>query len=353
VKVDDLISWRTNEYATIGRVPAINIAADEWNFVVGRGAELFKRLNQMPLKLGDIAEKIFQGLVTSADPIYLLEPIGEEKNGLISVKSNATDKTYSLEKGVIWPLCKGSIDIRRYSATPSKLVLFPYDAEASQTMGKTILITAQDFAKKFPCAWKYLNENVDTLRDREKGKMRHDGWYGYVYPKSVSLFARRKILTPSIASCASFTLDNKGELYFVGSGGGGGGGYGVILKDDCRMSYEYVLGILNSHLLDFLLRQTSSTFRGGYFAYSRQFIEPLPIHPINFSDPADKSRHDRMVELVERMLPLHKQLAAAKIEHEKTALQRQIEATDRQIDALVYELYGLTEEEIKIVEGRE
>jgi predicted nucleic acid-binding Zn-ribbon protein len=65
-----------------------------------------------------------------------------------------------------------------------------------------------------------------------------------------------------------------------------------------------------------------------------------------------KSRHDRMVELVERMLALHKQLTAAKIEHEKTALQRQIEATDRQIDALVYELYGLTEEEIKIVEGR-
>ena len=46
-------------------------------------------------------------------------------------------------------------------------------------------------------------------------------------------------------------------------------------------------------------------------------------------------------------------LAAAKIAHEQTALQRQIEATDRQIDVLVYELYGLTEEEIKIVEGRE
>lgn len=53
------------------------------------------------------------------------------------------------------------------------------------------------------------------------------------------------------------------------------------------------------------------------------------------------------------MLALHQQLAAAKIAHEQTALQRQIEATDRQIDALVYELYGLTEEEIKIVEGRE
>jgi len=58
-----------------------------------------------------------------------------------------------------------------------------------------------------------------------------------------------------------------------------------------------------------------------------------------------------MVSLVESMHTLHKQLQGARTPHEQTALQRQIEATDRQIDALVYELYGLTEEEIRIVEG--
>ena len=52
------------------------------------------------------------------------------------------------------------------------------------------------------------------------------------------------------------------------------------------------------------------------------------------------------------MLALHKQLAAAKTPHEKTAFQAQIAATDRQIDRLVYELYGLTEKEIRIVEER-
>ncbi len=59
-----------------------------------------------------------------------------------------------------------------------------------------------------------------------------------------------------------------------------------------------------------------------------------------------------MVSLVEQMLALHKSLVAAKTPNEKTYLQRQIEATDREIDQLVYELYGLTEEEIRIVEGR-
>ena len=61
--------------------------------------------------------------------------------------------------------------------------------------------------------------------------------------------------------------------------------------------------------------------------------------------------HDRMVQLVEQMLALHKQLAAAKAPHDRTVLQAQIDATDRQIDRLVYDLYGLTEEEIRIVEA--
>ena len=59
-----------------------------------------------------------------------------------------------------------------------------------------------------------------------------------------------------------------------------------------------------------------------------------------------------MVALVEQMLRLHQRLAEAVLPQDKTQLQRQIDATDQQIDRLVYELYGVTEEEIGIVEGR-
>ena len=58
-----------------------------------------------------------------------------------------------------------------------------------------------------------------------------------------------------------------------------------------------------------------------------------------------------MVELVGRILALHKDLDAAKTPAPRTVIQRQIELTDRQIDELVYELYGLTDEEVKIVEA--
>jgi hypothetical protein len=80
-------------------------------------------------------------------------------------------------------------------------------------------------------------------------------------------------------------------------------------------------------------------------------VETLPIRVIDSSNAADKARHDRMVQLVEHMLALHKQWATAKAPHDKTVLQAQIDATDRQIDRLVYDLYGLTEEEIRIVEA--
>jgi hypothetical protein len=77
----------------------------------------------------------------------------------------------------------------------------------------------------------------------------------------------------------------------------------------------------------------------------------VPIRAIDFSDAADKARHDRMVALVERMLELHILQTAARTPADRELYARQIEATDREIDALVYELYGLTAEEIAVVEG--
>jgi len=105
-------------------------------------------------------------------------------------------------------------------------------------------------------------------------------------------------------------------------------------------------------VLNWWLRATSTPFRGGYIALNRQYIERLPIRAIDFSSPADVARHDQMVALVERMLDLHKRLAEARVPVEKEQLQRQIDATDREIDRLVYELYELTPAEIAIVEGK-
>ena len=72
-----------------------------------------------------------------------------------------------------------------------------------------------------------------------------------------------------------------------------------------------------------------------------------------FLDPLFKALGwdvDNTSGYAETLFSLNRQFASAKTAHEKTALQRKIDATDRQIDNLVYELYGLTDDEIKIVE---
>jgi hypothetical protein len=93
--------------------------------------------------------------------------------------------------------------------------------------------------------------------------------------------------------------------------------------------------------------------RAGEYRYRLiyQYMEKVPIRVIDFSDRSDISRHKRIVELVKQMLESYERLPQAKTPNEKESLQRQIDATDKQIDQLVYQLYGLTDEEIEMVEG--
>ena len=81
------------------------------------------------------------------------------------------------------------------------------------------------------------------------------------------------------------------------------------------------------------------------------YLEPFPLPPLIPSDSNKEDMLERIVSLAESMLHLHKQLASAKTTHDKTVIQRQIDATDKQIDQLIYQLYGLTDEEIQIVES--
>jgi len=318
-----------------------------WAFGSAIKDKILRKIDSAGVVFGQICERMFQGLVTSADPVYILDAREVDKSaGLVTAYSREQERTYKLEIDVAKPLRKGSLHIRRYHIEEvSRYVIFPYQD------GK--LIPPEEFAARYPNCWAYLLANRERLENREQGKMRHAGWYGYVYPKNLTLFEQPKLLTPSIAQRASFSYDARGQCYFVGSGGGGGGGYGITLKEGA-LSPLYVLGLLNSRLLDYYLHSISSPFRHGWYAYNKQYIERLPIRRIHFDDPADVARHDRLAALVEEMLQLQREKAAAetRLLDSRHDLARQIEWLDAQIDALVYELYGLTEEEIAVVEGR-
>ena len=131
------------------------------------------------------------------------------------------------------------------------------------------------------------------------------------------------------------------------------GGFTITLGAACALKPEFVLGMLNSKLSFWFLRQISNIFRGGWITCTKQYFGELTIICPDLIIAADKYRHDKLVLLVEKMLALTPKLRAATSESEKATLQNAVTATDAQIDQLVYELYGLTEAEIKLVEGVE
>jgi len=126
---------------------------------------------------------------------------------------------------------------------------------------------------------------------------------------------------------------------------------GIKLKGG-KLALAFILGVVNSKLISFHhLNTSANAFKGAFPKVLIKDLLNIPIPIIDFNSPADKTLHDKMVSLVDRMLDLNKKLQTVKIAHEKELLERQIKITDDQIDRLVYELYGLTEEEIRVVES--
>ena len=145
---------------------------------VGASAEVFQKLSQMPLKLGDVAH-LFVGLQTDADDVYILEEIRRDKN-LVLCESKYTGHQHYFENEHLKPFLKGSLNIRRYYLSDaSKRLIFPYETKNA----KSVLIDAKNYKQKYPLTWAYLETCRERLSIRNKGRMGKE-WYGYVYKKT-------------------------------------------------------------------------------------------------------------------------------------------------------------------------
>jgi hypothetical protein len=210
-----------------------------------------------------------------------------------------------------------------------------------------MLLYLEDF-RKFddlpPEVEEHLKAHQKELKERAAYQRGDCEWWKYTWPLHKERAHRAKLLCPYLATRNRFALDSDQKYLGLTDT--------TILYDaDQPEDMRYLMGLLNSRLLSFRFASIGKLKSGGILEYFWNSVSKLPIRRVDFSNGTDKDRHDRMVSLVERMLELHKQLATAKTGDEKTRIERQIDATDAQIEKLVYELYGLSEDEIKIVEA--
>ncbi len=225
---------------------------------------------------------------------------------------------------IIKPFLNGR-DVRRYDIeAPENYLIYTYH-------GINI--------EKYPAVEQHLKRFKERLEQRATKQK----WYELQQPqyKFKGFLDNPKIIFPDIAITPRFTLDEVGY-------------YGTNTTYFIPLNDLYLLGLLNSRLGLFYFTRTCAGLEGKteiYLRFFGQYLEGFPVRLVKGSDPMMGSHHDRIEVQVKGMLTLHKQLKDMRNSQVQTMIQRQINATDRQIDKLVYELYSLTEEEIKIVEG--
>jgi type I restriction-modification system DNA methylase subunit len=312
--------------AVFSRRDAKTLGSSSWTFENRGAASLLAKLEKGTTPLLDLPADMGRGSSTGDDDVFVFE------TGALEI-----------EEGVVRePLFAGDFGRYRFAPSGKWKVIFPYYAGEEETYRP---YSEQEVKTRFPRAFAYLHGHQSALRRRKQ----YREWFGYSAPRNLESHDRAQIAVPLLADRGRFALlpsAKRPRLCMMASGG-----FTITIARNCPVKPEYVLGLLNSKLLFWRLGTLSNVFRGGWITCTKQYVGKLPIRVLDLSNPGDKLRHDQIVQLVEGMCALQQRLSAAKTPQEKTALERQITATDTQIDRLVYDLYGLTPEEIKIVEG--
>lgn len=319
-------------------IPQERLTENAWSLKSDEEAAVFDKVMKAGKPLGEYVErKMFYGIKTGLNEAFELNRAQRDDLVCGARQSEALIKPFL-----------GGQNIRRYEIEDEGrfLIVLPSGwtqvamAEEKKATGQVSEREAWSwFAATHRNIARHLEPFAEACRKRQdKGQywweLRPCDYYEY--------FDGPKIIFPDICKAPRFFLDRSGR-YLANTA------YCLGVDD------PYLLGILNSRLFWFAISNLSIPFgvRAGQYRYRLiyQYMEKVPIRVIDSTSKADKERHGRILTFVEGMLELHRHLAEAKTPAESDRLQRQIDATDQEIDRLVYDLYDLTGDEIKIVEA--
>jgi hypothetical protein len=291
------------------------LAAPVWGFGRQETDDLIERLRAACIPLAKYCEgQIYMGVKSGLMKAFVID--ADTRAAILKHNPKAAE--------IIKPFLNGR-DVRRYHVAAKGLYLiYAYHG-----------VRIRDYPA--------VENHLRAFKTKLEARATRQAWYELQQPQRnfAGFMDRPKIIFPDIATTSRFALDETGfysanTTYF-------------IPRPDL-----YLLGLLNSRLGCWYFSTICAGLEGKKETYLRffgQYLEGFPVRRLDLSKPSNRKVHGRMTGLVDSLLAMHKQLASAKGEGQRGAIQRQIDATDAEIDRLVYDLYGLTKEEIAIVES--
>ncbi|MEI6456313.1 MAG: TaqI-like C-terminal specificity domain-containing protein, partial [bacterium] len=295
-----------------------------WNLGSESEQQLLSKIRLAGIPLGEYVKgKIYRGVLTGLNEAFVIDEATRQR--LVAEDPRSA--------GVIKPFLAGR-DIKRYQVPVSD---------------KYLIFTRRGIRiDQYPAIKNYLLQFKKQLMPRpldfqgDKWPGRKPGSYKWYeiqdavdyYPE----FEKPKILFAEIATKGQFTPD---ETNF----------YSDTTSYILGTADKFLLGILNSNVCNYFFSKISSSIRGGFFRWKRQYVELIPIVKINQQEELSNSLHATIISNVDLMLQLNKELKLATLPDQKEQLSARIGHTDEKINRLVYHLYGLTDEEILMVEN--
>ncbi|MGV9013429.1 MAG: Eco57I restriction-modification methylase domain-containing protein [Flavobacteriales bacterium] len=298
-------------------LPQSGLEASGWSLAGAEEQKLFKKLMGMGVPLGEYVDgKIYRGVLTGLNEAFVID--AATRKALIKQDKKSAE--------LIKPFLAGR-DIKRYKQPKSE---------------KYLIFTRRGIdIENYPAIKAHLSQYKKQLMPKPKG---HEGkWDGrkqgtykwYEIQDSVDYheqFEEPKIIIPAIVKAGSYGYDT--EAYYSNDK------TSIIPTEDL-----FLLGVLNSKAVDFVLKHIASTKQNGYFEYKPMYVSKLPIL-------YHMQKSAAIAAEVKTLLALHGELDAA-TGLRATQLADRIAHVDAKVDGLVFGLYGLEEGEIEVVEGRE
>jgi len=289
------------------KIDITKLSTDNWVLSSNDSKDVLQKISkQKPLsKIG----KCSYGIVSGADSIFIVnESIIESEN---------------LEKGSLLPLIRAN-NCKRYDYANYDLqIIYPFKHEDEGT----VLLSEEEFKSKYPNTFKYLLSKKKSLEERKDSRKTFEDsnkWYSLTRFGQLENFQKTKIVFPGEQKVPKFSIDNNQSGY------SGARVFGITITDK-KINLKYLLAILNSKVIAFVIHSTFPVKAGGYYSSSSTFVDKLPIIQV----PSDKQKP--IIELVDKILD-------AKQKGNDTA------TLEKQVDEAVYKLYNLTKEEQLIIE---
>ncbi len=288
-----------------------NLNSDSWILKSQNGIDLLKKLEAFP-KLQSIG-KCWAGLFTGLDKVLMFD--------------SKEIRKIDIETELLLPIIRAQ-DCEKYLCNkPSKYVIYPYKINN----GRTVLLSENELREKFPRGYNYLINNKTLLANRKDSRKNLNdinSWFRLTRFGQKNIFEKPKIVSPGEVKSHKFCIDNSKAGFSCAR-------VFAITIDNDKYDLYSIVAILNSSLLKYFIQSKASLKAGGYYSYSSKILNNVPI------PKPDKLNELRLDELTLKIKNIKMQNPSA-----------QTKEIEHQIDQMVYKLYDLTEEEIKIVEGK-